>query len=260
MGPDCELGVKVVIKPKFKKGNGRVRTMAARSAEALLGVGFLGIMATLYLGFQWAPSVSIDAFESPAAQRIFYWHVPAAWAAFIAFAVLFAGSAMWFFKRSPLGWRLHVAGAEAGLACGLITVWSGCVWGAAEWGTPWDWTDVRLNTFGLLTLLALFLVLGRQSQPDGVETRDTFSTFGLYGFILVPLTYIATRIWEIRHPGPVIGTGDDSGSLAGDMAIVLLLGALSFTAFILGHILMSMRITGLEQRLEQVQHQIDGGN
>ena len=46
--------------------------MAARSAEALLGFGFIGIMATLYLGFQWAPSVSIDAFESPAAQRIFY--------------------------------------------------------------------------------------------------------------------------------------------------------------------------------------------
>ena len=153
--------------------------------EFFLGLGFLGIMTTLYLGMNWAPSVSINAFESPAAQRIFYWHVPAAWAAFIAFGVLFTGSAMWFFKRSPFGWRLHVAGAEAGLACGLMTVWSGCVWGAAEWGTPWDWSDVRLNTFGLLTLLALFLVLGRQSQPDGVETRDTFSTFGLYGFVLV---------------------------------------------------------------------------
>jgi|MEHZ01.5.fsa_nt_MEHZ011593873.1_9 heme exporter protein C len=259
MGLDGQLGIQLVRTPKFKKGNREVNTMAGRSAEALLGIGFLGVMTTLYLGFQWAPSVAIDAFESPAAQRIFYWHVPAAWAAFIAFGVLFAGSALWFFKRSPLGWRLHVAGAEAGLACGLMTVWSGCVWGAAEWGTPWDWTDVRLNTFGLLTLLALFLVLGRQSQPDGVETRDTFSTFGLYGFILVPFTYIATRIWEIRHPGPVIGSGDDSGSLSGDMTIVLMIGALSFTVFILGHILMSMRITGLEQRLEQAQHQIDGG-
>ena len=228
--------------------------------EFFLGLGFLGIMTTLYLGMNWAPSVSINAFESPAAQRIFYWHVPAAWAAFIAFGVLFIGSAMWFFKRSPLGWRLHVAGAEAGLACGLMTVWSGGVWGAAEWGTPWDWSDVRLNTFGLLTLLALFLVLGRQSQPDGVETRDTFSTFGLYGFVLVPLTYIATRIWQIRHPGPVIGTGDESGSLQSSMALVLLIGALSFTVFIIGHMMISMRITHLEQRLEQAQKSLDGGN
>ena len=43
------------------------------------------------------------------------------------------------------------------------------------------------------------------------------------------------------------------------MAIVLLIGAVSFTIFIIGHILMSMRITGLEQRLEQAQKHIDGG-
>ena len=36
-------------------------------------------------------------------------------------------------------------------------------------GSSWDWTDVRLNTFALLTLLSLYLVLGRRSQPDGVE-------------------------------------------------------------------------------------------
>ncbi len=213
--------------------------MTKRLAETVLLLGFVGIGVTLGLAFLKAPSVSINAFESPEAQRIFYWHVPAAWAAFIAFGFLFAGSALWFFKRSNLGWRMHVAGAEAGLATGLMTVWSGMVWGSAEWGVPWDWTDVRLNTFGLLTFLALFLVLGRQSQPDGVETRDTFSTFGLFGFVLVPVTYVATRLWQIRHPGPVIG-GGDSGSLNGEMALILLLGAISFTVFIIGHILMSL--------------------
>ena len=69
---------------------------------------------------------------------------------------------------------------------------------------------------------------GRNSQPDGVESRDTFAAFGLYGFVLVPITYIATRIWTIRHPGPVVATGDE-GSINGDMGLVLLLGAISFT-------------------------------
>jgi len=231
--------------------------MRVRLGEVLLATGFLGLMTTLYLAFNWAPSVDINAFNSPDAQRIFYWHVPAAWAAFIAFSVLFAGSALWFFKRSPLGWRMHIAGAEAGLACGLIAVWSGCVWGAAEWGTPCDWQDYRLNTFGLLTLLALFLVLGRQSQPDGVETRDTFSTFGLYGFVLVPITYIATRIWVIRHPGPVIA-GEEGSSISGDMATVLMIGAISFTLLIAGHIITSMNVTKLEQRIDRLQTMLDG--
>ncbi len=232
------------------------RCMTKRIAETILLYGFIGIGSTLGLAFLAAPSVSINAFESPNAQRIFYWHVPAAWAAFIAFGFLFVGSAMWFFKRSNAGWRMHVAGAEAGLATGLMTVWSGMVWGAAEWGVPWDWTDVRLNTFGLLTFLALFLVLGRQSQPDGVETRDTFSSFGLFGFVLVPVTYVATRLWQIRHPGPVIGGGEE-GSLNSEMGLILLVGAISFTLFIIGHMLMSMRITSLEQRLESIQEAMD---
>lgn len=226
--------------------------------EVLLLFGFIGIATTMLLAFLWAPSVSINAFESPAAQRIFYWHVPSAWAAFIAFGALFVGSLGWMFKRSELMWRIHIAGSEAGLATGLMTVWSGCVWGAAEWGTPWDWSDVRLNTFGLLTLLAIYLVLGRNSQPDGVETRDTFAAFGLYGFILVPFTYVATRIWSIRHPGPVIGT-DDGGSLNADMGLILLFGTLSFTLLIFGHMLTSMRITSFEQRIEALQIQLDGG-
>ena len=226
--------------------------------EVLLLFGFIGIATTMLLAFLWAPSVSINAFESPAAQRIFYWHVPSAWAAFIAFGALFVGSVGWMLKRSELMWRIHIAGSEAGLATGLMTVWSGCVWGAAEWGTPWDWSDVRLNTFGLLTLLAIYLVLGRNSQPDGVETRDTFAAFGLYGFILVPFTYVATRIWSIRHPGPVIGT-DDGGSLNADMGLILLFGTLSFTLLIFGHMLTSMRITSFEQRIEALQIQLDGG-
>ena len=229
--------------------------MGERIRASFLGVGFVGIMSTLYLGLMWAPSVAIDAFESPAAQRIFYWHVPSAWAAFIAFAVLFVGSALWFFKRSPTGWRLHVAGAEAGLATGLMTVWSGTIWGSAEWGTPWDWTDVRLNTFGLLTLLALFLVLGRRSQPDGIETRDTFATFGIYGFILVPTTYLATRFWQIRHPGPVVATSE--GSLNSDMGMVLTLGAISFTLLVIGHTICGIRLTKMESRLIEIQDIID---
>ncbi|MBT5453518.1 MAG: hypothetical protein HOK85_01560 [Euryarchaeota archaeon] len=232
--------------------------MKMKVGEVLLLFGFIGIATTMLLAFLWAPSVSINAFESPAAQRIFYWHVPSAWAAFIAFGALFVGSVGWMFKRSELMWRIHIAGSEAGLATGLMTVWSGCVWGAAEWGTPWDWSDVRLNTFGLLTLLAIYLVLGRNSQPDGVETRDTFAAFGLYGFILVPFTYVATRIWSIRHPGPVIGT-DDGGSLNADMGLILLFGTLSFTLLIFGHMLTSMRITSFEQRIEALQIQLDGG-
>ena len=227
----------------------------SRNAEMLTMTGLAGAGLTLWLGLTWAPSVSIDAFEAPIAQRIFYWHVPSAWAAMIAFSFLFVGSTIWFFKREDWAWRMHVASSEAGLATGLMCVWSGCIWGSAEWGVPWDWTDVRLNTFAILTLLALFLVLGRKSQPDGIETRDTFATFGMYGFVLVPITYLATRLWQIRHPGPVVATSE--GSLNSDMGIVLALGGISFTILVIGHILYGMKLSQLELKFEKLQKQYE---
>jgi len=75
--------------------------------------------------------------------------------------------------------------------------------------------------------------------------------------VLVPVTYVATRIWTIRHPGPVVATGEGS-SINGDMGLVLLFAAVSFTVFIIGHIVASMRLTAMEQRLEELQHVMDG--
>ena len=82
-----------------------------QQSEVVAMLGFAGA-ATLWLGMIWAPSVSISAFKAPEAQRIFYWHVPSAWSAMIAFGMLFVGSIYWFFKRSDWAWRLHVASSE----------------------------------------------------------------------------------------------------------------------------------------------------
>ena len=103
--------------------------MGWSSGRNIAMLGLVGAGITLMLGLSWAPSVSISAFKAPEAQRIFYWHVPSAWAAMIAFTMLFVGSTFWFFKRSEWAWRLHVASSEAGLATGLMCVFSGCVWG-----------------------------------------------------------------------------------------------------------------------------------
>ena len=58
--------------------------------------------------------------------------------------------------------------------------------GFCRMGVPWDWGDVRLNSYALLTSVALLLVMSIRSQPDGEETRDTLAAIGLFGFVLVP--------------------------------------------------------------------------
>ena len=136
----------------------------------LTALGLTGAGLTLLLGFNWAPTVDADAWNSPEAYRILYWHVPFAWSSFLAYCVLFIGSVAWYARRSELGWRMICTGSDLALLFGLGVVISGPIWGSAEWGVPWDWGDLRLNTYGLLTAVSLFLVLARGSQPDGQGT------------------------------------------------------------------------------------------
>ncbi len=225
-------------------------------AVALTLLGLMLAAITLWLGFTWAPGVNPDDWKAPEAYRILFWHVPAAWASFQAFTLLFIGSGAWFLKRLEWGWKLHVVGAQLGLVFGLCVIISGPIWGTAEWGTPWDLTDVRLNTYAVLTSLSLFLVMGHQAQADTEDTRDTFSSVGLFGFILVPITIMAIRIWQNRHPGPVIGGGEGSG-LDPQILMVLLFGLFSFQILVAGQVMLRYIIVGLEDRLTEIQAKLD---
>jgi len=230
--------------------------------RASLGVGLmLAGFATagvgLVLGFTYAPSMSPDEWNAPETYRILFWHVPAAWTSFLAFGMLFVGSLAWYTASKEWGWKLSGIAAELGLLYGLCVITSGPIWGAAEWGVPWDWTDVRLNTYAVLTGVALFLVLARRSQPDTPAVRDVFSTIGLFGFMLVPLTYMATRWWQERHPGPIIGTDDPSSGASMEVLIPWLISFVGFTILLVGQALTSGEVQKCERRLADLQLLID---
>ena len=227
----------------------------------LLGFGLTGIVVTVLLGLFWAPSVESESMNAPQAQRILYLHVPAAWTSFLAFTGLLMGSLGWFLKRSEKGWNLHRACAKLALLYGTIVLGTGMIWGAVEWGTPWDWSDVRLNSFAVLTALAASLVLLHTNQPDdGSEARDVAAAIGIFGFLLVPLTYIATKLWEVRHPGHLIGPASDSSEagLPNEMFIVWMIGFAAFSVYFAGQLLTELKIQSYEDHMEQTLLEQDG--
>ena len=115
---------------------------------------------------------------------------------------------------------------------------------------------MRLNTYGLLTSVSLFLVLARRSQPDGQGTRDTIAAVGLFGFALVPVTALATTWYQERHPGIIIIESEDSG-LAPEILTVLILGFASFFLLFAGLAILSDILQRMESRLSHLQRQLD---
>lgn len=226
------------------------------SGWAMTCVGAAGVLLTAVMSYTYAPLVQSPPFRSPEAYRILFWHVPFAWTSFLAFCLLFVGAIAWFLKRKEWGWNLFSTGSDLGLLFGLGVVISGPIWGSAEWGVPWDWGDLRLNTFGLLTAVALFIVLSRRSQPDGMDTRDTLSTIGLFGFSLVPITAIATTVYQKRHPSVVITQSDETG-LDPKMLQVLIIGICSFWILMIGLSILTFLSYKLEYKLKNLLMSID---
>jgi heme exporter protein C len=225
-------------------------------AIACIAMGSIGVIISAVLGIFLAPDVNPTQWRAPEAYRIIFLHVPFAWTSFLAFIVLFIGSLGWYLRRSESSWRLVQTGSDLGLLFGFGVITSGPIWGMAEWGVPWDWADLRLNTFALLTAVALFIVMARRSQFDDDTTRDTIASVGLFGFMLVPITAVATTLYQKRHPGIVIVESENSG-LDPVIRTILLSGFISMTFLFVGFVMLSNHLYAKEADLERELKKLD---
>ncbi|MFL2957593.1 MAG: cytochrome c biogenesis protein CcsA [Candidatus Thalassarchaeaceae archaeon] len=226
----------------------------------LILLGLFGSSISILLGFIWVPGIDPESVQQGSAEsyRILFWHVSFAWCSFLAFLMLFVGSILWYLKNDEFGWRLFSTGSDMGLLFGFGVITSGPIWGSVAWGKPWDWGDLRLNSFALLTAVAIFLVLSRKSQPDTTQTRDTLSIIGLFGFFLVPITAVATTLYNRRHPPIIIIEGEDTG-LPDEWLMVLIFSFVSFGIMFIGISLLNDIVNQLESKTEKYQRIIDRG-
>jgi len=161
------------------------------------------------------------------AQRIFYYHVPAATAASILFWGNFVASLWYLWKRSPVADALAVAGAEVGVVFFGVVLVSGPIWARYAWGTFWVW-DARLTTSLILWLLYVSYLVLRSSSETG-STSVLAASLAVFAALDMPLVYMANRWFRTQHPSPMIGTSN----LNHQMQNVLLWNMLAFTMFAL---------------------------
>jgi heme exporter protein C len=161
------------------------------------------------------------------AQRIFYYHVPAATAASILFGINFLASIWYLWKRSPQADALAVAGAEVGVVFFGVVLISGPIWARYAWGTFWVW-DARLTTSLILWLLYMSYLVLRKSSESG-STAVMAAALAIFAALDMPIVYMSNRWFRTNHPQPMIGTPN----LDPNMQKVLLWNMLAFVMFAL---------------------------
>src|SRR6478752_9375679 len=79
------------------------------------------------------------------AQKIFYFHVPAAYAMYVCGAVGFLGSAAYLVNASEVRDAWAKSGVECAACFGALAMASGALWAKKAWGVYWTF-DPRLTS------------------------------------------------------------------------------------------------------------------
>jgi heme exporter protein C len=159
-------------------------------------------------------------------QRIFYYHVPSAWTAFILFSINFVASIVYLIRRNAKADMLALVTAEVGVVFCTVNLVTGPIWARPVWGIWWTW-DLRLTLTLVLWLIYVSYIVLRRFSSSG-QTPLLAAVLAVFGALDVPLVYFSIWFFRTQHPQPVIGGG---GSLDPRMWHALLINWLAFSCF-----------------------------
>jgi len=120
----------------------------------IFGLTAILILISTYLVFFYAP-IPINITQvagNPLNFKIFYFHVPIAISAYLAFAIVFASSILYLHSEKQKWDIIALSSAEVGIIFAFLTLVSGSIWASSAWNTYWVTWDVRLNTSLVLFL------------------------------------------------------------------------------------------------------------
>lgn len=189
----------------------------------------------------------IERMQGPA-QKIFYVHVPAAWATMLAMGLVGIASILFLLVKDRRYDRFAEASAEVGTAFSLVMLTTGPIWAKPIWGTWWTW-DARLT----LTLFLFFLFVGylllRSAVTDpGLRARYS-AVVGICGLALLPFIHLSVYLFRTLHPQPII-LKPSAPSLPGPMLVTLLVSFGVFTVLYVGFVLQRYGIGQLHEERE----------
>lgn len=226
----------------------------------LLAFCVAGGAVLTWLALVEAPSFAgRSGFTAPLSWKLFFFHVPIAFASFVAFGFAFYNSLTFLLRpRSQTDARAQAA-VEVGVLFAALTLATGMVWGKAEWGEPWRWWDTKLVLVLLMFLIYVAYLLLRRELADDEKRARLLAVYAVAAFATVPLAWFAQRIWLSAHPVVFGNETPESGLATPGVLPIFLLGLLVFLAIFAYFYRRRLRLFEWAWRVREVRERLEVG-
>jgi heme exporter protein C len=184
-------------------------------------------------------------------QRVFYFHVSAAWIGYLAVLVAFVASVA-YLARGDRRWDMvALCSVEIGLVFITEGIITGSVWAKATWGVWWTW-EPRLTTSAVLWVIYASYLTLRQTISEVDRQARLAAVYSVLGFVAVPINFMAIRWWRTVHP-LVFDSG--GAQLSPAMLRVLVFCVLTFTLLYATLLTHRLRLQQVSEKVEQLARQ-----
>lgn len=199
-------------------------------------------------------------------QRLFYFHVGAAWVGALVFGVALICGLLYLRGGRRMYDTVALASIEVGLIFLSMAIVGGSFWGKPAWNTWWIWSPrLTLVTVAWLVYAAYFMLRGAIEDPH--RRARYAAVYAIISFITVILAYLSIRIFRDIHPVVIGGTTEAAAGAAeglqefngldsARMGITLLISTIAFTILGAAWILVRVRLQNLADYADSLKTRV----
>jgi heme exporter protein C len=218
-----------------------------------------GALSTDRNGIDQSPAgANPQILSAPLAQKIFYFHMPAAWVSYMAFFITFVSSLFYLWKRDERADTLAFAAAEIGIVFATLALLTGPIWAKEEWGVYWRWDDTKLVTTFILWVAYIGYLVLRPAISEVARKARVSSVYGVVAFLTVPASLLSSRIaplMQSSHPEVIVSS---TGSLSLEAGITVAVSVIGFSFLFFALLLKRVEIEETRIEIEDMKQKMGG--
>ena len=132
--------------------------------------------------------------------RIFFFHVPVAWVAVLAFFISMLNS-IFLLRKREMRYDIQAASAaRLGFLFCILAMITGMIFAKNTWGSFWNWDPRETSIFILILIYGAYFAL--RSAVEIQERKASLSAvYSILAFLTVPfLVFVIPRVYQSLHP------------------------------------------------------------